>query len=114
MNDMQLIQSCKDFYRQFCVINENKHAVGYKESILKMFNILDSTVYVNLYKANGLDIEGTIGTYEINKEMSFDSITEDFDDLAAELLYDYYLLNSKNDSLKIEEFIDAIQDELYA
>lgn len=109
-----IIQNCKDLYEQFYSIIENKHNAGYKESIVKMFSLVDGEVYVNYYKANCLEIQGTIGKYSIDKTISYDDVHLEFYKLAEEILY-YYAKNEGDNSFNsIEEFARSIKDDVYA
>ena len=105
-----LLQNCSDLYNEFYKINNNKHNIGYNESIRKMFNLVDGSVDVNYYKSNCIELQGSIDKYDINKILLFDSIDEHFEDLIKDILWDYYLSNNGSDFDDELEFINSIKE----
>ena len=114
INEEKLLQDCQELYKKFYSINENKHIVGYKESIVKMFNELDGQVSINYYNAHVIEVRGNIGRYEIDMDLSYDDITLEFIKLSEELIFDYYLDNGGNTYIDIVDFAKLLKNEIYA
>jgi len=113
MNEEKILQNCFKLFEEFNCINRNKHNIGYCESIRRIFNIVGGTVDINHYKIHTIEIKGNIDKYEINKNLDYETITEDFNDLSKELIFDYYLSEDGKQYNDIAEFSKILIDKMF-
>ena len=108
----KILQDCKELYNQFFHILENMYTIGYREAIVKMFNLVNGSVHVDFYRANSISLDGYVGHKEFSQVISYDDVTEEFNKLADDILYSYY--KEEKGTLSIEDFTKAIKTEEYA
>lgn len=113
MVDKNILDEYRDLYEQFSYIIKHVYETGYKDTILKLFSLIEVKPDVNIYQINCILVEANIGNNTIKKNISYDNISDDFSDLSDEIIYNYYL-NKTNSSISMDNLIHALKDEVNA
>lgn len=113
MVDKNILDEYRALYEQFSYIIKNVYETGYKDTILKLFSLIEVKPDVNIYQINCILVEANIGNNTIKKHISYDNISDDFFDLSDEIIYNYYL-NKTNSSISMDNLIHALKDEVNA
>ena len=90
MNEEKILQECQEIYDQCRKIINDKADIGYRESIQKMFTIIDVRPEINIYGQNGLEVEAEIGDQSIKTDVVMSDVANCFNMLLEEILISHY------------------------
>lgn len=112
--EKSVLEECRSLYEQYSYILKNVYNVGYKETILKLFSLVDVRPDINIYQINQILVEADFNSNSIRKSISYDNLTDDFTSLSNEIIYNYYISKTPNSSISMDSFINSLKEEVYS